>query len=441
MNHENHHKRYIENNFDINEVNEVKLLSQINTKFEKLMNEQIKYCPFDQDKKILSTGKQKEDCSIYTGTGGNVYIYLQYYLLKKSYNSEDLENVLDDLQESFDINLQIAESNDPEFYNNPSFFHSPAGIYTLGCLIAKEIKNLNLFFDCLSKLLLYKKFALNENLDDEILYGGAGYLYCLLLVKENCQNSFEFNIDLDIIAVTNHLFEEGYTNMKLYSTNFLIYPFPKTHKKFYIGGAHGVIGVLYLILSALTLVPNNDNLYNSSMNQIISSSLNELSKLQFESGNFPSSLNNETDELVHFCHGATGAVYLYCLAYNYFKQEEYLKIALKAGETIWKRGLLKKGNGICHGITGSAYSLHKLFMTTKDKIWKLRFLCFLNALYDEDINKICSHNVDKSRKIIGKADTPYSLMEGQGGLIVLSSEILKGDDYVLFPGYQVSNKV
>lgn len=37
---------------------------------------------------------------------------------------------------------------------------------------------------------------------------------------------------------------------------------------------------------------------------------------QFPSGNFPSSLENETDKLYHWCHGAPGAVHLMVKAYQ-----------------------------------------------------------------------------------------------------------------------------
>ena len=37
---------------------------------------------------------------------------------------------------------------------------------------------------------------------------------------------------------------------------------------------------------------------------------------QFPSGNFPSSLENETDKLHHWCHGAPGAVHLMVKAYQ-----------------------------------------------------------------------------------------------------------------------------
>lgn len=37
---------------------------------------------------------------------------------------------------------------------------------------------------------------------------------------------------------------------------------------------------------------------------------------QFSSGNFPSSLENDTDKLIHWCHGAPGAVHLMVKAYQ-----------------------------------------------------------------------------------------------------------------------------
>ena len=44
--------------------------------------------------------------------------------------------------------------------------------------------------------------------------------------------------------------------------------------------------------------------------------------------------------------------------------EAYLPAALRAGELVWQRGLLKKGPGLCHGVSGNAYALARLYMTT-----------------------------------------------------------------------------
>ena len=38
--------------------------------------------------------------------------------------------------------------------------------------------------------------------------------------------------------------------------------------------------------------------------------------LRFPSGNYPSSMGNSNDLLVHWCHGAPGFVHLFALAYK-----------------------------------------------------------------------------------------------------------------------------
>ena len=79
-------------------------------------------------------------------------------------------------------------------------------------------------------------------------------------------------------------------------------------------------------------------------------------KSQFPSGNIPSAFQNEVDDLVQFCYGAPGAVTLFLTAYSMFKDEKYLKAAENCGECIWHRGILVKGNCLCHGTTGNTYS-------------------------------------------------------------------------------------
>ena len=63
----------------------------------------------------------------------------------------------------------------------------------------------------------------------------------------------------------------------------------------------------------------------------------------------------DSEELVHWCHGAPGVVYLLVRAYLVWNEEKYLTGALKCGECLWNKGLLKKGPGICHGVAGSGY--------------------------------------------------------------------------------------
>ena len=71
----------------------------------------------------------------------------------------------------------------------------------------------------------------------------------------------------------------------------------------------------------------------------------------------------------------------------------YLDAAIKAGELVWERGLLKKGNGLCHGSAGNGYAFihlyqvrsrddkyldHRLtsYQVTGDNVWLHRATCF-----------------------------------------------------------------
>lgn len=47
-----------------------------------------------------------------------------------------------------------------------------------------------------------------------------------------------------------------------------------------------------------------------------------------------------------------GAVLLWCKAHAALGEPAYLAAAERAGEAVWQRGLLKKGPGACHGVSG-----------------------------------------------------------------------------------------
>jgi hypothetical protein len=50
------------------------------------------------------------------------------------------------------------------------------------------------------------------------------------------------------------------------------------------------------------------------------------------------------------------------IAYQVFPdiRERILECAVLAGRVTWEKGLILKGPGICHGITGNGYALHCL---------------------------------------------------------------------------------
>ena len=74
-----------------------------------------------------------------------------------------------------------------------------------------------------------------------------------------------------------------------------------------------------------------------------------------DNGNYPATFGEERDEaneLVHWCHGAPGVVYLLVKAYLQWREEKYLRAAFECGDIVWEKGLLTKGPGICHGVAG-----------------------------------------------------------------------------------------
>ena len=47
-----------------------------------------------------------------------------------------------------------------------------------------------------------------------------------------------------------------------------------------------------------------------------------------------------------------------------YGDERYLQAAVRCGEVVWARGLLRKGYGLCHGAAGNAYVFLRLFALT-----------------------------------------------------------------------------
>ena len=71
-----------------------------------------------------------------------------------------------------------------------------------------------------------------------------------------------------------------------------------------------------------------------------------------------------------------------------FKDEAYQQLAIKCGESVWERGLLKKGYGLCHGTCGNAFMLMALYKATGDKLWLNRAQRFLIWTGDSDVKSI-----------------------------------------------------
>ena len=211
--------------------------------------------------------------------------------------------------------------------------------------------------DAVAQLCSYADTLLGSGGSDEWLYGRAGYLYFLRLVKDGFRQ--EQRVQERIQEVIERVIDR-----------ILQSPRPWTwHKEAYLGAAHGAMGIITQII-----------LSSPSRANMLESTLGELLDTQYPSGNLPPSIPvSNDDQLVQFCHGAPGFIISLTSLRTYFQDlRGRIDTAITRGrECIWERGLLTKEPCLCHGIAGNALAFddlekfeHYLYFMTEEQLRK-----------------------------------------------------------------------
>ncbi|RMY45018.1 hypothetical protein D0865_10184 [Hortaea werneckii] len=232
--------------------------------------------------------------------------------------------------------------------------------------------------DMAANLCDYSAEVLDPGSENEFLYGRAGYLYLLRLIKASFMDDPE---TLQLITDT----QEDVIDAILDS------PRPwKWHGKVYIGAIHGAIGIITQI------VLTNPKKYAEKLE----AELAVLLTYQYESGNFPSSVPPERDRLVQVCHGAPGVVISLESIRECFPtlKEKIEKAIAKGRDCILERGLLTKEPCLCHGINGNALALP-------------------DAEFDHFLTYTTGHEIKSMEKdgMLEKSSAPESLFGGEAG--------------------------
>ena len=454
--------RFIPNKYDLNSIDIEKDIKLIYDNIQICEKNSIKYYPPNMTKSIDSLGKKKTKTTFYTGTGGNIYIYWKQYLFydkKKEY--------LDKFYEALKTNLNIINENGEEDSTN-SFFMGDSGIYMFFCIYALEIKDFNLFEKNFEKLIKLKQISENKYTEVELLYGTSGYLYCLLFLKkyflkekinEIIKETHIKILDGIIIDIFNILLNVGLNSMNKFNWDkCMLFPFPMSGRKdpkFYLGAAHGLIGAIYLLLSTIKLFPELSTkkvkIHSKEImiKDLFLENVKYIQTLQIKStGNFPSDVEgNDSGDKVHFCHGCIGAIHLFLLAEELYPSNKFKETAFLCNKCLWERGLLYKGNGVCHGMSGVIYGLIKLYKFSNDELYLKEAIGICQGTFDPEVQALVKKYEDPQRKCIGIPDTPYSLMEGEGGCLVMYYDLVKvilnrGKNdkdslWGIFPGYEI----
>uniref|UniRef100_A0A8C9WIM0 LanC-like protein 2 n=1 Tax=Scleropages formosus TaxID=113540 RepID=A0A8C9WIM0_SCLFO len=380
------------------------LSPKVSEAFKKKVQNKIKDL-LQQMEEGLKTA-DPHDFSAYTGWTGIALLYLQLH--RVTGESSHLQRALDYVKRTL-RNLNGRRV---------TFLCGDAGPLAVGAVVHHKLKNQAESQECLTRLLQLQRSVVSSDSDipDELLYGRAGYLYALLYVnKEIGPNTVD---DAVIAKVVGAILESGKNLSKEEKKTERCPLLYEWHKKQYVGAAHGLAGIYYMLMQPGAKVSQE------VLTELVRPSVDYVRHKKFRSGNYPSSLSNETDRLVHWCHGAPGVVHVLLMAHKVFKEEKYLKDAVDCGEVIWQRGLLRKGYGICHGTAGNGYSFLSLYHATQEKKYLYRACKFAEWCLDYG-----THGCRIP-------DRPYSLFEGMAGAIHYLSDVVQPETSC-FPAFEL----
>lgn len=308
--------------------------------------------PYKQLAASLTRLVQSYDPNSITSGGGLYYgpisIAFLFFTLQGFYNDLTVEE--NHLSTWFAVYLKQAQEN-MQHYSGPQPDRCGISddIMALVALSAASAKDA----DMARELCDFAAVVSEEGASNEWLYGRAGYLYLLRLVKTSFLDDKE--VTELIVDTATEVIEAILDSARPW----------KWHDKAYVGAVHGAIGII-------TQIVLTEPEYAAELEP----ELGALLSYQMSSGNFPSSVPPGKDRLVQFCHGAPGVVSSLLSIRAYFPNlHSRIDEAVRKGrEVILERGLLTKEPCLCHGISGNALALrdddmeHFLSYTTRAEV-------------------------------------------------------------------------
>jgi len=354
-------------------------------------------------------GRRDLDGGLYVGAGGVAYMLL--HIQKQFPNQSYLETA----KRLAVAHLTSCQTRGPE---SLGFLLGGSGIFALNAVLSKTFgdtesqnNSVKLFKNCLHEFLKPDPLGCGS---DEMLVGRAGYLAGYMWLCSQGVNSLSLP---EVYSVCDMMVRCGQEySVRSRSPCPLMYQYYGTE---YLGAAHGLVGILQMLLT----IPGYLQHCSESAARDIRASVDYMLQIQTPDGNFPCAMDElapgsrpPEDDLVHWCHGAPGTVYLLARAYLVWGDQKYLLALKKAADICWEKGLLKKGPGICHGVAGTGYVFLLLYRVTKEKLYLTRANCCAKFLFTEEFAKGARY-----------PDCPLSLYEGWSGTVCFLTDLLDPD--------------
>ncbi|XP_017144814.1 lanC-like protein 3 homolog [Drosophila miranda] len=356
---------------------------------------------------------------LYVGDAGVSFMFW------KLYKSEHTRPMFPDALEQAVAFMSTAKEKCKPYLKRSSecfsFVCGNAGIYAVSAAISMAVEDTK----TLASDLAVFKTGIPASLEkmhtktgcDGFMVGRAGYLSGCYWLNEVLGHK-EIT-DEDVISICQMIIASGREYSKIRKSQTpLAYLYHGTQ---YLGAAHGMCGIFHMLLDSpwfrtIPISAPKDVLLD------IKISIDLFVELQDSVGNFPVSMEDlltgrdPQRRLVHWCHGAPGAVYLLAKAYLIFNEEKYLNAIRLASDLVWNRGVLRKGPGICHGVASGGYVFLLLFRLTNEMMYHYRALKFMELL----ISPIFQGEARMP-------DRPYSLFEGVAGTVCFLIDLLDPD--------------
>lgn len=351
--------------------------------------------------------EQNAEDGIYLGTAGVSYMY--YHLSKNVHLSQHRSKFLLKAEEYLKPALHVLAKN-PRVNDIPGFILGHCGVYAIAAAFYNAVGNHELSARYRNSFYNAAETCKEQHFlrcgSDELFVGRAGYVLGALWMATETSTPIKSKDLFDICNVIVASGKEYSRNMK--SSSPLMYSYYDVE---YLGAAHGLCSILQVLLS----VPGYTEAHPKE-SKYIQESVDYLLNLQDSEGNFPCAtdeIKRGRNDLVHWCHGAPGVIYMLAKAYLKWNDEKYLKACHKAAEVVWRKGLLRKGPGICHGIAGNGYVFLLMFRLTGDNKYLYRAIAFAKFMES-----------DEFKREARVPDNPYSLYEGIAGTACFLSDLL-----------------
>ncbi|XP_041496247.1 lanC-like protein 2 isoform X2 [Microtus oregoni] len=288
------------------------------------------------------------DCSAYTGWTGIALLYLQLYRVTgdQTYLLQSLDYVKRTLRNLSGRRL--------------TFLCGDAGPLAVGAVIYHRLKSECESQECITKLLqMHRTVVCQESeLPDELLYGRAGYLYALLYL--NTEIGPGTVGETAIKEVVTAIIESGKTLSREERKTERCPLLYQWHRKQYIGAAHGMAGIYYMLMQVF----KEEKYLKEAM---------ECSDVIWQRGLLRKGYG--------ICHGTSGNGYSFLSLYHLTQDKKYLYRACKFAEWCLDYGahgcrIPDRPYSLFEGMAGAVHFLSDILVpeTSRFPAFELGFL-------------------------------------------------------------------